>query len=303
MVRLCSLTLVTLALLLEASALAASSRANRAYKIDEDTPEEDYTTRRFSDGATLSLVFSDEFETPGRSFAGRDDAHFEAIEKPDYSNQAIQFYNASREYVTTRGGDLVLTTRAVKTTWPTGARDALGRPLYETKNYTSGMVQTWNRLCFTGGVLELSIKLPGHADSGGLWPAAWLMGNLARAGFDKTSMFKWPWSYDSCGRENGGAEAEAGAGGKAAPGVPGLRNKQEINACDANPGFGLHPHQGRGAPEIDIFEVMPGHEMPGLGAVQAFMSSSLQVRECVCMDIWVYGYMDIHIYGNVSTKP
>jgi len=27
----------------------------------------------------------------------------------------------------------------------------------------------------------------------------------------------------------------------------------------------------------DIFEVMPGHEMPGQGAVRAFMSSSLQI--------------------------
>ena len=39
----------------------------------------------------------------------------------------------------------------------------------------------------------------------------------------------------------------------------------------------MHPHQGRGAPEIDIFEVMPGHEMPGRGPINPFMSSSLQV--------------------------
>lgn len=28
---------------------------------------------------------------------------------------------------------------------------------------------------------------------------------------------------------------------------------------------------------VDIFEVMPGHEMPGAGNVKAFMSSSLQI--------------------------
>ena len=39
----------------------------------------------------------------------------------------------------------------------------------------------------------------------------------------------------------------------------------------------MHPHQGRGAPEIDIFEVMPGHEMPGFGSVRPFMSNSLQI--------------------------
>ncbi len=42
----------------------------------------------------------------------------------------------------------------------------------------------------------------------------------------------------------------------------------------------MHPYQGRGSPEIDIFEIMPGHEMPGNGTktdVKAFMSNSLQV--------------------------
>ena len=30
--------------------------------------------------------------------------------------------------------------------------------------------------------------------------------------------------------------------------------KQEINACDPDPGYGMHPYQGRGAPEIDILK-------------------------------------------------
>ena len=42
------------------------------------------------------------------------------------------------------------------------------KPHKMTKNYTSGMIQSWNKFCFTGGVLELSIKLPGHAFSGGM---------------------------------------------------------------------------------------------------------------------------------------
>lgn len=41
---------------------------------------------------------------------------------------------------------------------------------------------------------------------------------------------------------------------------------------------GLHPNQGRGSPEIDIFEVMLGHSMPGFDKpFKAFMSSSLQI--------------------------
>jgi beta-glucan synthesis-associated protein KRE6 len=74
------------------------------------------------------------------------------------------------------------------------------------------MIQSWNKFCFTGGVLELSIQLPGgHADAGGivvnqtlicltpigLWPAAWLMGNLARATFKETTMVGYKYGYDS----------------------------------------------------------------------------------------------------------
>lgn len=227
------------------------------------------------------------------------------------------------------------------------------------------MVQTWNKFCFTGGVLEMAIELPGDAHSGGksielggykrltagnctnwisklssapiflcilflniwvgLWPAAWLMGNLARATFPDTTVNVWPWSYDRCGD------------------IDHLDSRQIISACNDKPGYGFHPnqvknakeatkfiriyfislwsvcahsflihrrivkwlvfsirvnsrlyistylhstltqphlmlHQGRGAPEIDIFEVMPGHEMPGhANPVEPFMSCSLQV--------------------------
>ena len=85
------------------------------------------------------------------------------------------------------------------------------------------------------------------------------MGNLARATFPKSTMSIWPWSYDKCGE------------------IPDLEYKQEISACDPSPGHGMHPHQGRGSPEVDIFEVMLGHSMPGKNHIPAFMSSSLQV--------------------------
>ncbi len=102
-------------------------------------------------------------------------------------------------------------TKAVKTNYVEWDR---GEEKYQTltKNYTSGMIQSWNKFCFTGGILEMSIELPGEVDSGGksiseqglivhwykvpntnvftlgLWPAAWLMGNLARATFEKSTM-------------------------------------------------------------------------------------------------------------------
>jgi len=40
-------------------------------------------------------------------------------------------------------------------------------------NYQGGMIQTWNRFCFTGGYIEANVSLPGMADVAGLWPAIW----------------------------------------------------------------------------------------------------------------------------------
>jgi beta-glucan synthesis-associated protein KRE6 len=38
-------------------------------------------------------------------------------------------------------------------------------------------------MCFTGGLYEVSATIPGANNVRGLWPAAWAMGNLGRAGY------------------------------------------------------------------------------------------------------------------------
>jgi len=48
-------------------------------------------TRRKHDGEMLDLVMSDEFNVGGREFGPGDDFIFEAIDKPDYTNEAMQF--------------------------------------------------------------------------------------------------------------------------------------------------------------------------------------------------------------------
>jgi hypothetical protein len=84
------------------------------------------------------------------------------------------------------------------------------------------------------------------------------MGNLARATFEDTTLDIWPWSYNKCDKD--------------------IETKQLINACNNKPDYGFHSNQGRGSPEIDIFEVMPGHEMPNKKeTIKSFMSSSLQI--------------------------
>lgn len=58
-------------------------------------------------------------------------------------------------------------------------------------NFRGGMVTTWNKMCFTGGYIEVRIVLPGSPDVSGLWPAAWTMGNLGRAGYGATTDGMW----------------------------------------------------------------------------------------------------------------
>lgn len=36
-------------------------------------------------------------------------------------------------------------------------------------NYSSGMIQTWNQFCFTGGYIEVAVNLPGSPTISGFW--------------------------------------------------------------------------------------------------------------------------------------
>ncbi|KAH8075276.1 hypothetical protein JL721_1276 [Aureococcus anophagefferens] len=89
------------------------------------------------------------------------------------------------------------------------------------KPYSSGMVQGWGKFCFTGGIMEVRAKLPGAGAVGGLWPAMWLLGSLARATYVGSTDWIWPWSYDKCDRS--------------------LQPKQEINACEPVPKPNIQP--------------------------------------------------------------
>jgi beta-glucan synthesis-associated protein KRE6 len=50
-------------------------------------------------------------------------------------------------------------------------------------DYMGGMMSTWNKFCFTGGMIVTAVSLPGVDNVMGLWPAIWTMGNLGRAGY------------------------------------------------------------------------------------------------------------------------
>jgi hypothetical protein len=52
------------------------------------------------------------------------------------------------------------------------AFDEKKKTFYADKKYIqSAMVQSWNKFCFVGGIVEFSAKLPGDPRTGGLWPA------------------------------------------------------------------------------------------------------------------------------------
>ena len=191
---------------------------------------------------------SDEFNTPNRSLKDGNDPTWTALDKPDtYSTSsgasALHFYNSST--VTTEDGFLKITPRLQTTSW-TYFDYVTKKWVPQTRYFSSGMVQSWNKFCFTGGIVEIDVIFPGDPRIGGLWPAVWLLGNLGRATYESTTNNMWPWSYNVCNRN--------------------LQFAQQISACNKVNEFGLHPFQGRGATEIDLVEVMTG---PSTSAIPA----------------------------------
>ncbi|KAF0693349.1 Aste57867_15681 [Aphanomyces stellatus] len=251
--------------------------------VDVDTPQA-AMKKKTSRGQTWDLVMSDEFEIDGRSFKAGKDHLWTALDIPDGVNAALELYNSSNVY--TKGGKLINKVEALETNI-TYFNQWLDIPSFQTGTtyYSAGMMQSWNKFCIQGGMIEVAAKLPGainnisdseHASittnpnalgfqwvkdqkvplppltpviDGGYyptWPGIWLMGNLGRALFTASTTRMWPWTYNECD--------------------PDLASNQIISACNATPGYGLNPNQGRGAPEIDILE--------GGGAA---ISSSIQI--------------------------
>ncbi|KAG1853190.1 glycoside hydrolase family 16 protein [Suillus subalutaceus] len=224
--------------------------------IDVDTPKEAYTKASYMNQNDMwDLVFSDEFQVEGRSFYPGDDPYWEAPSLHYWGTNDLEWYDPSQ--VTTKGGALQITLAKVD---PASNHNL---------TYKSGMVQTWNKFCFTGGLIETSVILPGSNNVHGLWPAIWTMGNLGRAGFGASLEGLWPYSYDSCdvgtlpNQTYPGTSKPLAAVQNGDPdhgGVLSFLPGQRLSACTC-PGES-HPgpvrtngdYVGRSAPEIDIFE-------------------------------------------------
>ncbi|KAH9950443.1 beta-glucan synthesis-associated [Amylocystis lapponica] len=218
--------------------------------IDLHTPSESHTRADYVNGKNWQLVFSDEFNVDGRTFWPGDDPYWEALNLHYWQTNNMEWLDPSA--ITTKNGSLQITMTAQP-------KNGL--------NYTSGMMTSWNKFCFTGGLVETSVVLPGINNVVGLWPAIWTMGNLGRAGYGASLDGMWPYTYDACdvgtapNQTKGGLPIAATENGDAQYGdvlsyLPG----QRLSRCTC-PGSS-HPgpvHQdgtyvGRSAPEIDIFE-------------------------------------------------
>ena len=128
--------------------------------VDDDTPS-DARTRVGSDGSKYNLVFSDEFNRDGRTFYPGDDPYWEAVDLHYWPTGDVEWYDPGQ--ITTANGKLVIT---------------MERKQVHNLNFVSGMLQGWNKLCFTTGYVEVSVSLPGTVKTQGFWPGIWSMGNL-----------------------------------------------------------------------------------------------------------------------------
>jgi len=203
--------------------------------IDNDTDKQ-YYTRTGSDGQTYNLVFSDEFNTEGRTFWPGDDPFWEAVDLHYWATGDLEWY--SPRAIKTEGGKLVITMTEEST---------------HNLNFQSGMLQSWNKLCFTTGYVEISMSLPGSPKAPGFWPAAWTMGNLGRAGYGATTDGMWPYTYAACDL---GTYPNQTQYGQTSTAVVSYLPGQRLSACTC-PGSdhaGPSVSEGRGAPEIDILE-------------------------------------------------
>jgi beta-glucanase (GH16 family) len=236
---------------------------NPLHLVDAATPSNAQTWTSPQTQDTYHIVFSDEFNEPGRTFWPGEDPYWTAVDLWYGATGDFEWYTPE-QINTTDDGYLQITLE--------------DKPIHNL-NFRSGMLQSWNKFCFQGGYIEFSAILPGSPTEVGWWPGLWTMGNLARPGYLGTTDGMWPYSYNECdsgilpnqtavGRP-GYDDIIANKNGKGLNWLRGMRTPSCTCAGEDHPG----PNNtvGRSAPEIDILEAQIKNQDSG----QA--SQSLQV--------------------------
>lgn len=259
--------------------------------IDPDTPQESRTRTGNQDGSKYNLVFSDEFNTPGRTFWPGDDPYWEAVDIWYGATFDFEWYTPEGVNTTTdQNGNGVL-------------QITLEEEIERGQYFRSGMLQSWNKFCFQGGFIEAAIQFPGGFQTQGYWPGFWLMGNLGRPGYLASADGMWPYVYDDCdvgimpnqtyadGR--GPYAALHGNKGKQLSKLPGMRYPSCTCKGEDHPG----PNNGvaRSAPEIDICEL----QVETMGDVHgSYASQSYQVAPFDDGYNWQANSSGFHIYDD-----
>ncbi|KAJ3875507.1 glycoside hydrolase family 16 protein [Lentinula edodes] len=259
--------------------------------IDLETPDDAYTKTSNRDGSEWQLVFSDEFNTDGRTFYPGDDPYWEAVNLHYWATNNLEWYDPAA--ITTENGSLVITFSEKET---------------HDLNYQGGMMSTWNKFCFTGGLFEASVMLPGINNVVGMWPAVWAMGNLGRAGYGATLDGMWPYTYDSCDvgtapnqTKNGLPEAAVQDGGSSSDYALSYLPGQRLSRCtcsgSSHPGP-MHSdgtYVGRSAPEIDMFEAQVTDEL-------GYVSQSAQWAPFNDFYVWDNTTDNLIIYNSTASE-
>ncbi|KAH3908676.1 hypothetical protein HBI56_074440 [Parastagonospora nodorum] len=237
--------------------------------IDPDTPLE-AMTRISVTGKKQKLVFSDEFNVDGRTFYDGDDPYFQAVDIWYGATQDLEWYDPDAAW--TQNGTLVF---------------EFARHDNHGLKYRSGMVQSWNKLCYKGGHLEASISLPGKGNVSGFWPGFWTMGNLARPGYLGSTEGLWPYSYDDVCDLGITANQSSYDGLSYLPGM-------KLPACSCSGEDHPSPGTSRSAPEIDAVEGSVHFLGPGETNAVGVVSQSFQAAP---FDIWYqpdYDYVEVY---------
>ncbi|KAI5206868.1 beta-glucan synthesis-associated [Aureobasidium subglaciale] len=227
--------------------------------IDPDTPKTE-RKRVGVEGDEYQLVFSDEFNDVNRTFYPGDDPYWFA---PDF------WYGATR--------DLEWYDPDAVTTWDGALHLQLDAFENHNLRFRSGMLNSWNQLCFKGGIMEVSVSLPGPAGIHALWPGVWSLGNLGRPGYLATTEGTWPYTYNECDAGITPNQSDSSGMNK----LPG----QKLSSCTCPNADHPSPGVGRGAPEIDVIEVSADYSGLGLGVA----TQSYQIAP---FDTWWYPNAD-----------
>jgi beta-glucanase (GH16 family) len=112
---------------------------------------------------------------------------------------SLHFYNSSF-VTTTEDGKLKIQALSDRTEWD--RYDHVKKMWKHEKTFfKSGMVQSWEKFCFTGGIVEVDIISPVTPSLAACGPLSGCWRDSGRATYEASTNNIWPWSFNKCDRK------------------------------------------------------------------------------------------------------